>query len=36
LKKKGRNPRGVIKVLEFDKNIHRIDDLEEGMVLPGM
>jgi uncharacterized protein len=36
LKKKGRNPRGVIKVLEFDKNIHRIDDLEEGMVLPGI
>ena len=36
LKKKGRNPRGVVKVLEFDKNIHRIDDLEEGMVLPGI
>ncbi len=36
LKKKGRNPRGVIKVLEFDKNIHRIDDLEEGMILPGI
>lgn len=36
LKKKGRNPRGIIKVLEFDKNIHRIDDLEEGMILPGI
>lgn len=36
LKKKGRNPRGQIKVLEFDKNIHRIDDLEEGMILPGI
>lgn len=36
LKKKGRNPRGIIKVLEFDKNIHRIDDLEDGMILPGI
>jgi len=36
LKKKGRNPRGQIKILEFDKGVHRIDDLEEGMVLPGI
>ena len=36
LKKKGRNPRGIIKVLEFDKNIHRLEDLEEGMILPGI
>lgn len=36
LKKKGRNPRGLIKVLEFDKNIHRLEDLQEGMILPGI
>lgn len=36
LKKKGRNPRGIVKVLEFDKNIHRIEDLQEGMILPGI
>lgn len=36
LKKKGRNPRGQVKVLEFDKSIHHIDDLEEGMILPGI
>lgn len=36
LKKKGRNPRGEIKVLEFDKSIHRIEDLEIGMILPGI
>ncbi len=36
LKKKGRNPRGEVKILEFDKTIHRLEDLEEGMILPGI
>ncbi|MCF0206683.1 MAG: helix-hairpin-helix domain-containing protein, partial [Bacteroidales bacterium] len=36
LKKKGRNSRGQVKILEFDKNVHRFEDLEEGMILPGI
>ena len=36
LEKPGRDPRQAIKVFEFDKNVKTIDDLEEGMVLPGI
>lgn len=36
LDKPGRDPRDTIKVFEFDKNIRTIDDLREGMVLPGI
>ena len=36
LEKPGRDPRQAIKVFEFDKNIKTIDDLKEGMVLPGI
>ena len=36
LDKPGRDPRKTIKVFEFDKNVRTIDDLREGMVLPGI
>lgn len=36
LDKPGRDPRTIIKVLEFDDSINTIDDLKEGMVLPGI
>ncbi len=36
LKKPGRDPRQQIKVFEFSDKINSIDDLEEGMVLPGI
>lgn len=36
LDKPGRDPRKSIKVFEFDKNVRTIDDLREGMVLPGI
>ena len=36
LEKPGRDPRQSIKVFEFDKNVKTIDDLKEGMVLPGI
>lgn len=36
LDKPGRDPRETIKVFEFDKNVRNIDDLKEGMVLPGI
>ena len=36
LDKPGRDPRGPIRIFEFDKNIRTIDDLREGMVLPGI
>ena len=36
LEKPGRDPRGIIKVFEFDPNVRDIDDLREGMVLPGI
>lgn len=36
LDKPGRDPRETIKVFEFDRNIRTIDDLREGMVLPGI
>lgn len=36
LEKPGRDPRQAIKVFEFDKNVKTIDDLQEGMTLPGI
>ena len=36
LEKPGRDPRQAIQVFEFDKNVKSIDDLKEGMVLPGI
>lgn len=36
LEKPGRDPRKAIKVFQFDQNIRTIDDLREGMVLPGI
>lgn len=36
LDKPGRDPRSKIEVFEFDKTIHKIEDLKEGMVLPGI
>ncbi len=36
LAKPGRDPRTEFKVLEFDQSIHSIDDLQIGMVLPGI
>lgn len=36
LDKPGRDPRDTIKVFEFDKNVRTIDDLREGMTLPGI
>ena len=36
LDKPGRDPRKGIQVFEFDKNIRTIEDLREGMVLPGI
>ena len=36
LDKPGRDPRGPIKIFEFDKNVRTISDLREGMELPGI
>lgn len=36
LDKPGRDPRKEIKVFEFDKNVRTINDLREGMILPGI
>ena len=36
LDRPGRDPRGVAHVFAFDPNIRTIDDLTEGMVLPGV
>lgn len=36
LEKPGRDPRDIIETFEFDKNVNTIDDLVEGMVLPGI
>ena len=36
LEKPGRDPRGPIKVFEFDKNVRSIEDLRIGMELPGI
>ena len=36
LDKPGRDPRQQIQVFEFDKNVKTLDDLREGMELPGI
>ena len=36
LDKPGRDPRQTIKVFEFDPNVKKLEDLKEGMVLPGI
>ncbi len=36
LKKPGRDPRKIIKVFEFDRNIRKIEDLKTEMILPGI
>ena len=36
LEKPGRDPRTKVQVLEFDPNIRTINDVKEGMVLPGI
>lgn len=36
LEKPGRDPRKKFEMFEFDKNVHSINDLQEGMVLPGI
>ncbi|NDV70354.1 Tex family protein [Dysgonomonas sp. 25] len=36
LDKPGRDPRKAIKVFQFDPNIRTINDLREGMILPGI
>jgi len=36
LDKPGRDPRKAIEIFEFDKNIHKLEDLKEGMTLNGI
>lgn len=36
LEKPGRDPREQIEAFEFDKNVTTVDDLIEGMILPGI
>ena len=36
LEKPGRDPRSQIEEFEFDKNVSTVDDLVEGMILPGI
>ena len=36
LEKPGLDPRAKFEVIEFDKNVTRIEDVKEGMVLPGI
>ena len=36
LEKPGLDPRAKFEVFEFDKNVNKIEDLREGMVLPGI
>ena len=36
LAKPGRDPRSAIKVFEFAPNIYKVEDLQIGMVLPGI
>ncbi len=36
LKKTGRDPRQIIKVFSFDSSVRKIDDLQIGMILPGI
>lgn len=36
LQRPGRDPRSEIEVFEFDESVHSVDDLRNGMVLPGI
>jgi uncharacterized protein len=36
LSKPGRDPRGKIKLFEFSDDVHQIEDLKPGMILPGI
>ncbi len=36
LSKPGRDPRSIIKVFEFSKEVFKIEDVKQGMVLPGI
>ncbi len=36
LEKPGRDPRTIIKVFEFSKDVYKIEDLQPGMILPGI
>jgi uncharacterized protein len=36
LSKPGRDPRGKIKIFEFSQDVHQIEDLKPGMILPGI
>lgn len=36
LSKPGRDPRGTAKVFSFDEHLHTLDDLREGMEVPGV
>ena len=36
LEKPGLDPRAKFEVFEFDKNVTRIEDVKEGMILPGI
>ena len=36
LAKPGRDPRVGVKVFEFDPNVHAVEDLKVGMILPGI
>ena len=36
LAKPGRDPRGELSVFEYDARVRTVDDLQEGMVLPGV
>ncbi|MBO4488356.1 MAG: RNA-binding transcriptional accessory protein [Bacteroidales bacterium] len=36
LEKPGRDPRTSFEMFEFDKNVHKIEDLQPGMELPGI
>jgi uncharacterized protein len=36
LEKPGRDPRQQLEAFSFDSRVHSVDDLEEGMILPGI
>ncbi|WP_266366889.1 Tex family protein [Tellurirhabdus rosea] len=36
LEKPGRDPRGQLSVFEYDERVRKVEDLHEGMILPGV
>lgn len=36
LQRPGRDPRSEVEVFEFDPRVHEVEDLQEGMILPGI